>query len=726
MFSYDTIPFVKFGYLHKQARKSRRNWKKRWVVVNLKQRHISYYKTQKEFDSHKKPAGTFGLPAADDTFVGPSSSTRSNSFEIYHIKKGSGKKETLLSLAADTVENMDKWVEMLEEVCQGNCRPASTTTSGGNSPRRKAPRYSAKDHIHAHQQRQSIVAMYGKSRRSVGIESAQVVAQVQVVGAGTHAADGMYRATRVVPNANIVAAYMSNDGYRLVLVDGGKGSRPQWKIIEPGDDRVLYVSNNVKDLFPAANDWHIEAGQNPPPVLQKIGVEHLPSEPQPPARLTGLRITTDHGDMDMDMNDVDAQEGKHGDQSNNDYHNAEETEKTLVFTKSFLGGERYNHVNLLKLGELPGTPVLKMSYAMLKGPYLNDALRALLPPWPVKGKSSSAVRRQASLNRPLPPPPSSRPPPTPGPPPGAVVPGHGTFDYEDDSQEDSSNDEPEDFYEYNKYNGRREQMEQEEKSKELPPPPSWTPPKTPGPPKRLPLPPPLFSAPSLPGPPPSSFLSGPPASLPGPPSSYSLPGPPTSLPGPPPQSSQTSAQHSPPTLPSGFHPPPVPGAPPAFVSTLPKKRSSVAPVALEHLPAAPPSLRGAAKRSSFGKSASPAFKKQRSNKNLRAPPAIPTLPAYVPNLERDRIRPSDGANRPAVPPMPSFVPGLSVAPVSKRNRSIRRKGKRSTGLEGLAMQSKKSMSRTLSKKGSLHVMHKTTAHTTAEVHRSHVPPHLRL
>jgi len=32
----------------------------------------------------------------------------------------------------------------------------------------------------------------------------------------------------------------------------------------------------------------------------------------------------------------------------------------------------------------------------------------------------------------------------------------------------------------------------------------------------------------------------------------------------------------------------------------------------------------------------------------------------------------------------------------------------------------------LSKKGSLHVMHKTTGHTTDDVHDAHVPPHLRL
>ena len=34
--------------------------------------------------------------------------------------------------------------------------------------------------------------------------------------------------------------------------------------------------------------------------------------------------------------------------------------------------------------------------------------------------------------------------------------------------------------------------------------------------------------------------------------------------------------------------------------------------------------------------------------------------------------------------------------------------------------------RTLSAKGSLHVMHKTTSHTKQEVHDAHVAPHLRL
>ena len=46
-----------------------------------------------------------------------------------------------------------------------------------------------------------------------------------------------------------------------------------------------------------------------------------------------------------------------------------------------------------------------------------------------------------------------------------------------------------------------------------------------------------------------------------------------------------------------------------------------------------------------------------------------------------------------------------------------RRGKRSTGLDGLIG---------MKKKGSLHVMHKTTSHTTMEVHNSQVPAHLRI
>jgi len=107
--------------------------------------------------------------------------------------------------------------------------------------------------------------------------------------------------------------------------------------------------------------------------------------------------------------------------------------------------------------------------------------------------------------------------------------------------------------------------------------------------------------------------------------------------------------------------------------------------------------------------------------------------------------------------MPTFVPGMSVAPQAShsRKRSTMRKGKRSTGLEGMNMAQKKrntrntntlrgigsrrnmagngstgstggNGNRTLSAKGSLHVMHKTTSHTKQEVHDAHVAPHLRL
>ena len=122
---------LKFGYLHKQARKSHRNWKKRFIVVNLKYRVVSYYNSEKDYNNHKKPKGSFELPNVKDTFVGPSTSSRPNSFEIYSIKAGKGKKETLLVLSAENEDLMVQWVQMLEEVCPGNSQDTADRGGGG-------------------------------------------------------------------------------------------------------------------------------------------------------------------------------------------------------------------------------------------------------------------------------------------------------------------------------------------------------------------------------------------------------------------------------------------------------------------------------------------------------------------------------------------------------------------------------------------------------------------
>ena len=247
-----TAPYVKYGYLQKQARKSHRNWKKRWIVINLQQRVVSYYKTKKDFDRHKKPAGTFQLPPANETFVGPCSSSKHNSFEIYHIDRGTGKKTTLLALAADNLNIMDEWIEMLESVCRGNI--IGDDQSGGHQDVShvsfKEQRDSTtKSRVHAAQARQSIVEKIGNKRRSVAPSNlvninkstTQTVGQVEVVGAGTHEADGHYRTTRIGNDSNILAAYMSNTGYRLNLVSlGMKAKRAQWQIIEPINNALLY------------------------------------------------------------------------------------------------------------------------------------------------------------------------------------------------------------------------------------------------------------------------------------------------------------------------------------------------------------------------------------------------------------------------------------------------------------------------------------------------------
>ena len=723
MFSYDSLPFVKFGYLHKQARKSKRNWKKRWVVVNLKQRVISYYKTKKAFEKKQKPAGSFGLPPPEDSFVGPSSTSRMNSFEIYKLNRGSGQKETLLTLASDTVDNMDKWIEMIDQICQGSNSLDNTNAAVSNnrngSASKNQTRRSAKEHIHAHQQRQSIVAFYGKSRRSVVMDNDRVPAKIQIVGAGSHEADGMYRLSRVVPNSNMLAAYMSNDGYRLVLMDGMKGARPQWNIIEPGNaERILYISNNVKKLLPAANDWRTDLGLEPPPVLQLATAEAPPAltafiAPPPPLSTPTSTRKTSNGLSIVTQSDAEIE------QQNKNNNNAEnEQTKQLVFTKSFLNGKKYSHKNLLTHGQMPGTPSLKISYTFLKGAYLNPGLRKILPPRPIKGETNDAKKRRRSIeHRPQGRPSvvqtpgkglgNVRPPPlwdnvqTPGKnhptPPWDAQDEENGIDYEVDSQNDSEDDEIEDFYEYNKTGGKREREEEQERSKLLPPPPTWNAPPTPGPPKRLPLPPPIFNntgLTSFPGPPGSGPPgSGPPGSGPpgsGPPPSFS------NIPGPPPSFSN------------------IAGPPPSF-SHIP----GPPPLAKEHLPSAP----------SFKVSNNvPAAKKRKSGNNNKSnrsqPPSIPTAPAYVPGLEKDRMKKKRSSNldAPSVPQMPSFVPGLMNAPTTRGNRNRRvRKGKKTTGLNGMNMGKK-----SLAKKGSLHVMHKTTAHTTSEVHDNHVPPHLRL
>jgi len=58
-------------------------------------------------------------------------------------------------------------------------------------------------------------------------------------------------------------------------------------------------------------------------------------------------------------------------------------EKRLTFTKSFLQpSSAYEHRNLLPMGQIASTPSLHVSYAMLEGPYLHDALMKCCPPRP--------------------------------------------------------------------------------------------------------------------------------------------------------------------------------------------------------------------------------------------------------------------------------------------------------------------------------------------------------
>ena len=71
--------------------------------------------------------------------------------------------------------------------------------------------------------------------------AATQIGQVEVVGAGTHEVDGHYRTTRIGTDPRVLAAYMSNTGYRLLLCEGLKGKSNQWQITHPSDaSKILY------------------------------------------------------------------------------------------------------------------------------------------------------------------------------------------------------------------------------------------------------------------------------------------------------------------------------------------------------------------------------------------------------------------------------------------------------------------------------------------------------
>ena len=342
-------------------------------------------------------------------------------------------------------------------------------------------------------------------------------------------------------------------------------------------------------MLPPANDWKLESGQKPPPVL----TESHENIPRPPVPISGLEIST---------------ESK---------RNEPIRTKKLVFTKSFLNPDQsklYKHKFLLNMGQLPNTPSADVTYSMLHGVYLNKSLMKFCPPRPdpsEKFKRNAIVSKKTSLEQsaevsfPLP----------------------GVKDVEFDDY--SSSDE-------------------EEKQTNIP---------------------------------------GPPAQLPGPPAKTNswirrnV--------GPPPKTNSWKRRN--------IGPPPseysnIPGAPPPQLSVPPPKTNSW-------------------KRRNIGPPPPSASSIQ-----------LPPPPSQNRNKKQKRLSEKtldDGGTTPIVPPVPAFIPSMSEAPTigQTRKRSTMRRGKRSTGLDGLIG---------MKKKGSLHVMHKTTSHTTMEVHNSHVPAHLRI
>jgi len=95
------------GYLVKRAMTSGRNWKKRWFV--LKGGRISYYEDRPNPNVNEKPKGVMELTPDTIVLVFPDSqSTKPNTFEVTA-------KKLVLTVSADSREQMIEWVQALDE-----------------------------------------------------------------------------------------------------------------------------------------------------------------------------------------------------------------------------------------------------------------------------------------------------------------------------------------------------------------------------------------------------------------------------------------------------------------------------------------------------------------------------------------------------------------------------------------------------------------------------------
>ena len=167
------------GYLYKRARKSGRNWRKRWIVANMQRGVISYYKTRKAHDAHKKPTGSVQLPKPFFTYIERSPSVgkhaRAHAFEIYTVNPGTGSRSDIFHLAAENDADANVWFQAFRETaCRGGTVSSNSSApkvggQGGNAPMAKASAPAVGVDPQADRERTRILRNAGRRRMSVGM-----------------------------------------------------------------------------------------------------------------------------------------------------------------------------------------------------------------------------------------------------------------------------------------------------------------------------------------------------------------------------------------------------------------------------------------------------------------------------------------------------------------------------------------------------------------------------
>ena len=480
MLSTAELPMVKMGYLHKRARKSGRNWRRRWMVINLEAGVVSYYKTRKAHDARKKPTGSVQLPKPYFTYVALSSAAgshrgtlihrahrahRPHSFEIFTVNPGTGARSDILHLAADNDADAAVWCRALRETaCRGGVQveePAAAAAAAApnfppnlppNLPPKlpRSPAAAAEGRgpataataaaavaaagvtLEADRRRARILRRAGRKRMSVGMDSglpaaaAKDVQRVRVVGAGHRSCNGEYRAVRAPPVGSIVVAFANNRGCRLVLRE--RQSQPSvWEILEAvGGNDVLYASDNVYGRLPPVNEWKVVMGETPEPALEAVTMDQSADDDlgdggDEPAAWTDAQAE----EKIAALFDMGAQD-RGGTRSNKRAPAplthpsiARAAKAPVVFSPTFYTSELYEHTPTL--AAIPQTPHGGISYSVLLGPYLSASLKHLCPDKPFRPPSGASPAASAASVAAASAAAAAHPPtrPLPGPPPGA-------------------------------------------------------------------------------------------------------------------------------------------------------------------------------------------------------------------------------------------------------------------------------------------------------------------